>query len=185
MNERSILGSRGIPVLLCAVVLIAGIACGNSSTPTTAAQAGGQAEPTADAHVKQVRARLSPAGTWTFFVTVRHDDAGWEDFADGWDVVTPDGTVLKPDAGAPFTRQLMHPHTDEQPFTRSQSGITIPEGVNRVTVRAHDKVHGWGGEEVTVDLTVEEGERFQVVRPDPDPAPKPEPEPGVESAETP
>ena len=41
---------------------------------------------------------------------------------------------------------------DEQPFTRSLSGVVIPEGVDTVTVEAHDSVHGWGGAAVEVTL---------------------------------
>jgi hypothetical protein len=104
------------------------------------------------------------AGAWTFHVTVQHPDTGWEDYADGWDVLIPDGTVLKPDSSSPFTRLLLHPHVGEQPFTRSQSGIVIPSGVTQVRVRAHDLVDGYGGREVLVDLTVASGEDFQVER---------------------
>jgi len=109
-----------------------------------------------------VRAVQAEDGTWTFHVTVEHPDTGWEDYADGWDVVTPDGTVLKPDPDSPFTRLLLHPHETEQPFTRSQSGIEIPEGVGQVRVRAHDLVDGYGGREVLVDFTVAQGEGFEV-----------------------
>jgi hypothetical protein len=100
--------------------------------------------------------------TWTFYVTVRHPDTGWEDFADGWDVLTPDGAVIKPDSSGQFTRELLHPHVNEQPFTRSQRGIVIPPGVTRVRVRAHDLVDGFGGREVLVDLTVNSGPDFEV-----------------------
>ncbi len=103
-------------------------------------------------------------GTWTFYVTVEHPDTGWEDYADGWDVVTPDGEVLKPDPESAFTRTLLHPHVDEQPFTRNQSGIVIPEGVTQVRVRAHDMVAGYGGQEVVVDLTKSSGPKFEVER---------------------
>ena len=99
----------------------------------------------------------------TFHVTVEHPDPGWEDYADGWDVVTPACTVLKPDPAAPFTRLLLHPHANAQPFTRSQSDIEIPPDVTQVTVRAHGLVDGFGGGEVTVDLTVPSGPDFEVV----------------------
>ena len=115
-----------------------------------------------NADVLHVRAVQDSDGTWTFHVTVAHPDTGWEDYADGWDVLTPDGEVLKPDPGSPFTRLLLHPHESEQPFTRSQSGVAIPPGVTQVRVRAHDLVDGYGGREVWVDLTVESGEDFEV-----------------------
>ena len=119
----------------------------------------------ADADVEFVRAVRQDNGAWTFHVTVRHPDTGWEDYTDGWDVVLTDGTVLKPDAGSPFTRLLLHPHETEQPFTRSQSNIVIPDDVTQVIVRAHDLVDGFGGAEVLVDLTQTEGENYTVERP--------------------
>jgi hypothetical protein len=118
----------------------------------------------ADADVVHVRAVQLDDEIWSFHVTVEHPDTGWEDYADGWDVVMPDGTVLKPDPEDPFTRLLLHPHVDEQPFTRSQSGIVIPSGVTQLRVRAHDLVHGWGGREVLVDLTTLSGPGFEVER---------------------
>lgn len=121
----------------------------------------------ADADVEYVRAVQAANGTWTFHVTVRHPDTGWDDYADGWDVVLPDGTVIRPDPESPFTRLLLHPHETEQPFTRSQSNIVIPEGVTNVTVRAHDLVDGFGGREITVDLTVRSGDGFEVQRTSP------------------
>jgi hypothetical protein len=129
-----------------------------SPLPTESANGGGNAD------VLSVRAVQDGDGTWTFHVTVQHPDTGWEDYADGWDVVTPDGTVLKPDTDSQFTRTLLHPHEAEQPFTRSQGGIEIPGGVTEVRVRAHDLVDGFGGQEVVVDLTAESGLNFEVVR---------------------
>jgi hypothetical protein len=64
---------------------------------------------------------------------------------DAFEVVAPDGMVLS-------TRTLLHPHVDEQPFTRSLSGVEIPAGIGEVTVRAHDSVDGYGGAEMTVAL---------------------------------
>ena len=117
---------------------------------------------TANADVTHVRALHSTDGSWTFHVTVSHPDTGWDDYADGWDIVLPDGTQLKVQESDPFTRLLLHPHVDEQPFTRSQSGIVIPENILSVTVRAHDLVDGFGGKEVVVDLTKSVGDNFEV-----------------------
>ena len=90
--------------------------------------------------------------TWSFEVTVKHADTGWKDYANGWDVVLPDGTVLKLDEQDKFTRTLAHPHVKEQPFTRSQSGLTIPDEVKEITVKAHTTVDGWGGKELKLLL---------------------------------
>ena len=117
-----------------------------------------------DANVTSVFAREEEDGTWTFHVTVEHKDVNWYDYADGWDVVLPNGDVVKPDPFSLFTRALRHPHVDEQPFTRTQKGIEIPEGVDTVTVRAHDKKDQWGGQEVTVDLNQRFGSNFSVKR---------------------
>lgn len=84
-------------------------------------------------------------GTWRFDVTVAHADTGWKHYADSWDVVAPDGTVLA-------TRVLYHPHVAEQPFTRSITDVRIPENVDRVWIRAHDSVHEYGGEELMIEL---------------------------------
>lgn len=118
----------------------------------------------ANADVVFVKAVQDTEGSWNFQVTVEHPDTGWEDYADGWDVLLPDGTVLLPDPESPFTRLLLHPHENEQPFTRSQSGIQIPAGVDQVRVRAHDLVDGFGGKEVTVYLDQSQGPGFEVVR---------------------
>lgn len=86
--------------------------------------------------VENVRASEASGG-WRFDVTVSHADEGWDHYADAWEVASPSGEVLG-------TRELLHPHETEQPFTRSLSGVAIPEGVDRVLVRARDSVHGWG-----------------------------------------
>ena len=110
------------------------------------------------AQVVFVSATQSSDGTWRFDTTVRHNDQGWEDYADAWQVVDLDGTVLG-------ERILLHPHDTEQPFTRSQSGIAIPDDVTQVIVQAKDNVEGFGGQVVVVDLTQSEGEKFEVIRP--------------------
>ncbi|MEQ9814999.1 MAG: hypothetical protein RLO50_19640 [Azospirillaceae bacterium] len=84
-------------------------------------------------------------GLWRFDVTVSHADTGWDHYADAWEVLAPDGTVLG-------VRELLHPHVDEQPFTRSLSGVEVPDGVDTVTIRAHDSVHGYGGATFQITL---------------------------------
>ena len=98
-----------------------------------------------EADVLRAEATAEGGGSWRFRVTVAHGDTGWDHYADKWDVLAPDGSVLG-------TRVLLHPHETEQPFTRSLGGLKIAEGVNEVRLRAHDSRHGYGGQEVTVEL---------------------------------
>ena len=117
-----------------------------------------------DADVLSVRAISNGSQGWTFHVTVSHPDTGWEDYCDGWDVVDADGKVIKNRASDPFTRLLLHPHVNEQPFTRSQGRLQIPAASTTVLVRAHDIVDGYGGKEIRVDLTKPSGPGFTVTR---------------------
>lgn len=84
-------------------------------------------------------------GTYSFQVSVRHEDEGWDHYADRWEILDSRGTVVG-------TRELLHPHEQEQPFTRGLSGVKIPDSVRFVTIRAHDKVHGYGEKTLRVDL---------------------------------
>lgn len=93
-----------------------------------------------------VAARAQPGSAgWSFSVTLAHPDSGWDHYADGWEVLAPDGARLG-------LRELLHPHVDEQPFTRSLSGVAIPEGVSQVTIRARCSRDGWSGTPYRLDL---------------------------------
>lgn len=76
-------------------------------------------------------------GRYQIEATVKHADTGWDHYANRWDVLGPDGTVLG-------VRELAHPHENEQPFTRSLT-LEIPSGITSVTLQANDSVHGLGG----------------------------------------
>ena len=98
-----------------------------------------------NADVVDVMAKRDGADTWRIDVTVKHADEGWDHFADRLDVVGPEGNIIA-------TRVLAHPHVDEQLFTRSLNKVKIPKGIGKITLRAHDKVHGNGGAEMTIEL---------------------------------
>ena len=110
------------------------------------------------AQVEYVKATEVSAGVWRFDVTVRHNDEGWGHYADAWQVIDPGSAEILGE------RILAHPHDTEQPFTRSQSGLTIPADLTRVAVRAKCSVHGFGGREILVDLSRKEGDGYQVQR---------------------
>ena len=110
------------------------------------------------AQVEVVAVEMEQAGaSWTIRVTLRHADAGWDHYADAWRLVDASGKVLG-------TRVLHHPHVNEQPFTRSLSGVQIPGKLTKVYVEAHDKVHGWSKDRVKVDMQTDKGKRYQLKR---------------------
>ena len=92
-----------------------------------------------------VEVRVECPSSCTFSVTLEHADEGWEHYANQWEVLTLDDRILG-------TRVLYHPHENEQPFTRSLSGISIPAGTDRVKVRARDSKHGYSEREFIVEL---------------------------------
>lgn len=101
--------------------------------------------PAGEADIVSASARANGDGSFTVEATVRHADEGWDHYADAFDVLAPDGTVLG-------TRTLAHPHVEEQPFTRSLRRVEVPDGLAEVVVRAKDSVHGHGGAQVTIPL---------------------------------
>lgn len=98
-----------------------------------------------EADVLNVHVIKSGERTFTFEVTVSHEDTGWEHYANKWDILDENGNILG-------TRTLYHPHVNEQPFTRSLSGVEIPQRTKKVKIRAHDSVHEYGGKMVNVHL---------------------------------
>ncbi len=85
-----------------------------------------------------VEANSEGGDSWSFSVTLSSPYDSPDRYADAWRVVGPDGTVFG-------ERILGHDHANEQPFTRSQSGIEIPADVDTVIVEGRDQISGWGG----------------------------------------
>ncbi len=112
-----------------------------AAVPPVAVPAIAAADP---AQVVDAQAERS-GGNWTITATLSHGDTGWDDYADGWRVLSDGGDVLG-------TRTLAHPHVDEQPVSRSLSGIAIPAGTGRVMIETSTTATGWGGERYALDL---------------------------------
>ncbi len=122
-------------------VLALAAACGGDGGTSALESAAVTSQDTC-AHV--IGAEIERTGeTFRVSATVRSHDTGWDKYADAWEVRTPEGDVLG-------TRTLLHPHENEQPFTRSLSGVSIPAGVGRVVVAARDSVEGFCGETFTI-----------------------------------
>jgi len=91
------------------------------------------------AHVVDATASQSAGGTWDFSAAVSSTEIGWDKYANAWKVENLDGDLLG-------TRELLHPHQNEQPFTRSLSGVVVPDDVSVVVLSAQDSVLGYCGD---------------------------------------
>ncbi len=128
---RSLFCRRAAPAvvargLLLAALMVGTAACGSDDST--------QACPTAVADIEAV-AVASEAGHAVFTVTVASPDKGCSCYADWWEVIGLDGTLIG-------RRLLAHAHDTEQPFTRAGEPWQLSEDLY-VIVRAH--MHGGTG----------------------------------------
>ncbi|MBM3358792.1 MAG: hypothetical protein FJY54_13845 [Betaproteobacteria bacterium] len=98
-----------------------------------------------EADVIGAKVSKSPDGTFAFHVTIRSNDKGWDYYCDRFEVLTTDGKLLG-------VRELLHPHENEQPFTRELYGVKVPAGVKQVVIRARHKPRGYDGKTLTFAL---------------------------------
>lgn len=150
------------PVIGATVGLFAGVAlimtgcAGGAETPAvttstaaspSATQASGSDTSNAD-HPDVIDADLqsNDDGTWQLAVTLSSLYDSPERYADGWRVLDEDGEVLG-------EHTLTHDHATEQPVTRTQNGLDIPDDVDLITIEGSDTANGYGGAtlEVVVD----------------------------------
>lgn len=83
---------------------------------------------------------------YTFSVTIRHNDEGWKHYVTSFEVLdAASGKLLG-------ERILLHPHVEEQPFTREFYRLPVSKEVKRVIIRAHDKMQHGYSEPVEADL---------------------------------
>jgi len=73
---------------------------------------------------------------YTLSVTISSPDTGCDQYADWWEVISPDESLI-------YRRILAHSHVDEQPFTRS-GGIVNVAPNELIYVRAHMNNLGYG-----------------------------------------
>jgi hypothetical protein len=135
-------------VLVPVVVGASGVAaCGDRDPgPASAPPAATAADAAARfPDVVGASAARDPDGTWSFTVTISSPYDSPDRYADGWRVLGPDGTVHG-------EHTLAHDHATEQPFTRTQRGVVVPDDVTEVTIEGRDLEHGYGGATLTIPL---------------------------------
>ncbi len=66
---------------------------------------------------------------YTLSVTIESPDTGCDQYANWWEVITPEGELV-------YRRILGHSHVNEQPFTRSGGPVQVGP-TDTIIVRAH------------------------------------------------
>ncbi len=75
-------------------------------------------------------------GNYTFSVTLSSPDTGCEQYADWWEIIDTEGSLL-------YRRILAHSHVNEQPFTRAGGAVAIAKD-KKIYVRAHMNNSSYG-----------------------------------------
>lgn len=86
---------------------------------------------------------------YTFSVELKSPDKGCNQYANWWEVITPNGELI-------YRRVLAHSHVDEQPFTRNGGKVKIALD-QEVIVRAHMHPSGYGSGNIAMKGSVQSG----------------------------
>ena len=78
------------------------------------------------------------SGSYSFAVTLQSEETGCDQYADWWEVLAEDGSLL-------YRRILYHSHPTDQPFKRSGGSVRIG-AQETVYVRAHMNTSGYNGD---------------------------------------
>ncbi len=123
--------------------------------------------PTSESSAKVIGVTITgDSGNYNLSVTLESPDTGCDQYADWWEVFTPDETLI-------YRRILAHSHVDEQPFTRSGGPVAVAAD-QEIIVRAHMNNLGYGtqvyrgtiGEGLTqVTLPIEVGAELETTEP--------------------
>lgn len=119
--------------IFLALIIGLSVACGTVQDTTDIAMTNNLTEN--QAAITAVSCKGQP-NNYTLSVTISSPDTGCDQYADWWEVLTPDSVLV-------YRRILAHSHVTEQPFTRSGGTVEIgPDDF--IYVRAHMNNLGYG-----------------------------------------
>lgn len=107
------------------------------------------------AQIEDVKAVQSKDKTWCFEVQIKHNDQGWNHYANGWQVYDLEGDIISGII-------IGHPHDKKQPFIRRHCNIKIKPDVPKVVVKTRCNVHGFGGRAIVLDMEKTKGDGYTI-----------------------
>lgn len=101
-----------------------------------------------DPKIADVNVRLDSAdqpGIFHIKVVIEHQDKGWDDYVDAWEILGSDGRLLG-------SRPFFEPELERAKTVSALSGVVIPNDIKTVTIRARKHPEGYKGEPVEITV---------------------------------
>lgn len=98
--------------------------------------------------IADVQVRLDSSdqpGIFHIKVVIEHQDTGWDDYVDAWEIVGLDGQLLG-------SRPFFEPALDQEKTVSALAGVVIPDDVKTVMIRARKHPQGYQGEPVEITI---------------------------------
>ncbi|MGI9419445.1 MAG: hypothetical protein ACR2RA_16585 [Geminicoccaceae bacterium] len=111
--------------------------------PASLANADDEAARIADVQIK--RDNPDQPGIYHIRVTIEHEDTGWDDYVESWEISEPGGKVLG-------VRPFFEPELERASTVSALAGVVIPEDVKTVTIRARTYPKGLEGDPVEIQI---------------------------------
>lgn len=97
------------------------------------------------ADVKVKRDSPDQPGIFHVKVTIEHEDTGWDNYVEAWEIFGPDGQILG-------VRPFFEPELERLKTVSALAGVVIPEDIRTVTIRA--RTYPKGFEAKPVEITI-------------------------------
>lgn len=129
-----------LPFLIASTLILGTLGMFGTAGPAHAAD-----EELRIADVQIKRDSPEQPGIFQIKVTIEHEDDGWDDYVEAWEVFGPDGQILG-------VRPFFEPAFDKPQTVSALAGVVIPAEVKTVTIRARTYPDGFEGEPVQAQI---------------------------------
>ena len=97
----------------------------------------------ADVQIK--RDSADQAGIYHILVTIEHEDTGWDDYVEAWEITSPEGELLG-------VRPFFEPELEDTRTVSALAGVVVPEEIKTVMIRARTHPNGIEGDPFEIQL---------------------------------